>query len=154
MKNLITIGTFDGLHLGHQHLFNLLETRAALHRLKPLALYFPLPPKTLLSPRPEMSVLTLPDEKKALLKKLGMRAEGLDFNKLRNLSPQQFFNRLLNQFDCGGLLIGADFAFGKIAKVPPFSCAKPAPTKTSRLKWHRFIKKEPKRFHLRSSAKF
>ncbi|MBO5910847.1 MAG: hypothetical protein J6Q05_01450, partial [Elusimicrobiaceae bacterium] len=113
MKNLITIGTFDGLHLGHQHLFNLLETRAALHRLKPLALYFPLPPKTLLSPRPEMSVLTLPDEKKALLKKLGMRAEGLDFNKLRNLSPQQFFNRLLNQFDCGGLLIGADFAFGK-----------------------------------------
>ncbi len=113
MKNLITIGTFDGLHLGHQHLFNLLETRAALHRLKPLALYFPLPPKTLLSPRPEMSVLTLPDEKKALLKKLGMRADMLDFNQVRGLSPQQFFNRLINHYDCGGLLIGADFAFGK-----------------------------------------
>ncbi len=113
MKNLITIGTFDGLHLGHQHLFNLLEARAALHRLKPLALYFPLPPKTLLTPRPEMSVLTLPGEKKALLKNIGMRAEMLDFNSVRNLSPQQFFNRLCNQFDCGGLLIGADFAFGK-----------------------------------------
>ncbi len=113
MKNLITIGTFDGIHLGHQHLFNLLEARAALHQLKPLVLYFPLPPKTLLSPRPEMSVLTLPDEKRALLKKLGIRAELLDFNKLRSLSPQQFFNRLVNRFDCGGLLIGADFAFGK-----------------------------------------
>ena len=42
-----------------------------------------------------------------------MRAEMLDFNKLRSLSPQQFFNRLVNHFDCGGLLIGADFAFGK-----------------------------------------
>ena len=113
MKNLITIGTFDGLHIGHQHLFNLLEARAALHRLKPLALYFPLPPKTLLSPKPEMTVLTLANEKKALLKKLGIRAEALDFNQLRSLSPQQFFNRLLHYFDCGGLLVGADFAFGK-----------------------------------------
>ena len=113
MKNLITIGTFDGLHIGHQHLFNLLEARAALHRLKPLALYFPLPPKTLLSPKPEMTVLTLANEKKALLKKLGIRAEALDFNQLRSLSPQQFFNRLLHYFDCAGLLIGPDFAFGK-----------------------------------------
>ena len=113
MKNLITIGTFDGIHLGHQHLFNLLEARAALHQLKPLALYFPLPPKTLLSTQPEMSVLTLPDEKKAIFKKLGIRTKQLDFNNLRGLSPQQFFNRLVNQFDCGGLLVGADFAFGK-----------------------------------------
>ena len=113
MKNLITIGTFDGIHLGHQHLFNLLETRAALHQLKPLVLYFPLPPKTLLSPQPEMSVLTLPHEKKALFKKSAVRAQVLDFSQVRSLSPQQFFNRLLNHFDCGGLLIGADFAFGK-----------------------------------------
>ena len=113
MKNLITIGTFDGIHLGHQHVFNTLETRAARHQLRGLALYFPLPPKTLLSPRPEMTVLTLPDEKKALFKKLGIRAEVLDFRNLRGLSPRQFFNRLLNRYDCGGLLVGADFAFGK-----------------------------------------
>ena len=113
MKNLITIGTFDGLHMGHRHLFNLLETRAAVHQLKPLALYFPIPPKTLLSSRPEMSVLTLPTEKKRLLKKLGIQAQALDFNKLRSLSPQQFFNRLIRHFNCAGLLIGADFAFGK-----------------------------------------
>ncbi len=113
MKNLLTIGTFDGVHSGHQHLFNVLEARAVQHRLKPRVLYFPLPPKTLLSPRPEMSVLTLPAEKKALLKKLGMRAEELDFNRVRGLSPQQFFNRLRNHYDCGGLIIGADFAFGK-----------------------------------------
>lgn len=113
MKNFITIGSFDGIHRGHQHLFNLLETRAALHRTKPLVLYFPLPPKTLQTPRPEMTVLSLPEEKKSLFKTMGLRAEALDFSKIRSLSAQQFFNRLLNHFDCGGLLIGADFAFGK-----------------------------------------
>lgn len=113
MKQFITIGTFDGVHIGHQHLFNTLETRAALHRQRAQVLYFPLPPKTLLSTQPEMTVLTLPEEKKALFKKLGMRAETLDFRKIRSLSPQQFFNRLTNHYDLGGLLIGADFAFGK-----------------------------------------
>ncbi len=113
MKNFITIGTFDGVHQGHQHLFNLLEARAALHRAKPLVLYFPLPPKTLQSPRPEMTVLTLPDEKKSLFKTLGLRTDVLDFMQVRTLSAQQFFNRLLHHFNCAGLLIGADFAFGK-----------------------------------------
>ena len=113
MKNFITIGTFDGVHRGHQHLFNLLETRAALHRAKPLILYFALPPKTLQSPHPEMSVLSLPEEKKNLFKQSGLRTEMLDFAKVRSLSPQQFFNRLINHFNCAGLLVGADFAFGK-----------------------------------------
>ena len=60
-----------------------------------------------------MTVLTLPEEKKAILKKVGMAAQALDFGEIRTLSPQQFFNRLLHHFDCAGLLIGADFAFGK-----------------------------------------
>lgn len=113
MKNFITIGTFDGVHRGHQHLFNLLEARAAFHQTKPLVLYFALPPKTLQSPRPEMTVLSLPEEKKNLFKTMGLRTTMLDFTRVRSLSPQQFFNRLLNHFDCAGLLIGADFAFGK-----------------------------------------
>ncbi len=113
MKQFLTIGTFDGVHAGHQHLFNTLEARAVLHQLRAKVLYFPLPPKTLLSAHPEMSVLTLPDEKKNILKKLGMRAEALDFQQLRPLSPRQFFNRLVHHYDMGGLLVGADFAFGK-----------------------------------------
>ncbi len=113
MKQFLTIGTFDGVHLGHQHLFNTLEARAVRQQMRAKVLYFPLPPKTLLSAHPEMSVLTLPDEKKNVFKKLGMRAEALDFQQLRSLSPRQFFNRLVHHYDMGGLLVGADFAFGK-----------------------------------------
>ncbi len=112
-KHFITVGTFDGLHNGHRALFGKLEMLAAQHRLKPLALYFPLPPKTLLSEHPEMTVLTLPDEKKFLFKKEDIPAQALDFSACRNLSPEQFFDILCNQYHMGGFLAGPDFAFGK-----------------------------------------
>lgn len=113
-KNFITIGTFDGVHTGHRHLFARLETLAAGALLKPLALYFPLPPKTLLSAHPEMSVLTLPQEKKQLLKNIGLPAKPLDFENCRETPAQDFFQQtLLENYQMGGLLVGPDFAFGK-----------------------------------------
>ena len=114
LKNFITIGTFDGVHTGHRFLLGQLEMLAARHQLNPLALYFPFPPKTLLSPKPEMTVLTLPDEKKDLLRRAGTPALPLDFATCRHLTPEKFFSQvLLQKFHLGGLLVGQDFAFGK-----------------------------------------
>jgi len=112
-KNMITIGTFDGVHTGHQRLFARLETLAAQYLLKPLVLYFPLPPKTLLNPHPEMTVLTTPEEKKKLFRTHGVPARILDFRALRLQSAADFFKRLQKDYQLGGLLIGADFAFAK-----------------------------------------
>ncbi len=113
-KNFITIGTFDGVHAGHRHLFNHLETLAVKHLQKSLVLYFPLPPKTLLSDRPEMTVLSTPEEKKALFKTLGVKAVALDFGLCRHAPPEDFFHQiLLQKYNMGGLLVGPDFAFGK-----------------------------------------
>lgn len=113
-KNCITIGTFDGIHTGHRFLLNQLEMQAAKARLKPLVLYFPLPPKTLLGTKPEMTVLTLPNEKKRYLRELGVCAKALDFTTCRTMSAEKFFKDvLLKQYNMGGLLIGADFALGK-----------------------------------------
>lgn len=112
-RNFITIGTFDGLHAGHRALLGKLEMLAAQHRLKPLTLYFPLPPKTLLGKHPEMTVLTLPEEKKFLLKKSGANARALDFSSCKDLSPEEFFDVLRGKYRAGGILAGPDFAFGK-----------------------------------------
>lgn len=111
-KNLITIGTFDGVHCGHRHLFNRLDTMAAQHLLKPLVLYFPFPPKYI-SNQPEMSILTPPAEKGRLLFDAGMQTVALDFNEVQNLTPEEFFKKLQKKYNMGGLLVGADFAFGK-----------------------------------------
>jgi riboflavin kinase/FMN adenylyltransferase len=113
-KTLVTVGTFDGVHSGHRFLFTELEKLALRLNLKPLVLYFPLPPKTLLSPRPEMTILTSPDEKKRLFKQLALNAHALDFDACRNLSAQQFIERVLvKKYNAGGILAGPDFAFGK-----------------------------------------
>ncbi len=113
-KNFITLGTFDGLHIGHRYLFGRLETLAVRYLQKPLALYFPLPPKTLLSTHPEMTVLSTPAEKKHLFKTVGLDAQPLDFAQCRNQQPQDFFeNVLLQKYQMGGLIVGQDFAFGK-----------------------------------------
>lgn len=113
-KNFITIGTFDGVHTGHRFLINQLEMLAAKHCQKPLVLYFPLPPKTLLGIKPEMTVLTLPKEKKLYLRQLGTPAHLLDFAVCRNMRAEKFFKDiLLKKYNMGGLLVGADFAMGK-----------------------------------------
>ena len=113
-KYFITIGTFDGVHAGHRFLLAQLEKLAANYRLKPLALYFPLPPKTLMSCKPEMTVLTLPKEKKLLLKQCGTPAQALDFATCRQLTAEQFFTQVLcKKLNAGGVLVGSDFAFGK-----------------------------------------
>ena len=114
-KHFITVGTFDGVHLGHRKLFSRLEQLAVLHQMKPLVLYFPYPPKTLLAPRPEMTVLSTPPEKEALLKhSLDLPAQALNFQAYREYSPEAFFKKvLLEKYNCGGLLAGPDFAFGK-----------------------------------------
>lgn len=114
-KNFITVGTFDGVHAGHRFLFNRLDTLAVQYLQNPVVLYFPYPPKTLLSPSPEMTVLTTPQEKKKLLAQVtGAKNDALDFAACRHLSPDDFFTEiLLKKYRMGGLLVGKDFAFGK-----------------------------------------
>lgn len=115
-KHFITIGTFDGVHVGHRALFTRLEQLAVRHRVKPLVLYFPYPPKTLLAAAPAMTVLSTPPEKKALLRAAlaGTRAEALNFYMYREYTPELFFKRVLQEkYHCAGLLAGPDFAFGK-----------------------------------------
>lgn len=113
-KRFITIGTFDGVHIGHRYLFGRLDALAVRHLQKPFVLYFPLPPKTLLGTHPEMTVLSTPDEKKRILKGLGVPAAALDFDACRNMEPAEFFEEiLLKKYRMGGLLVGPDFAFGK-----------------------------------------
>ena len=112
-KYAITIGTFDGVHNGHRYLLNRLESIAAHYLLKPLVLYFPFPPKTLLSNHPEMTLLTLPQEKKQLFKQYGVNTLPLDFNACRDCDPSRFWKQLKTNYHMGAMVVGADFAFGK-----------------------------------------
>lgn len=112
-KKFITIGTFDGVHLGHKFIFDVLKKLAAKNNLEPLILTFDFAPKLLKNNDTKNKVLTLPGEKLALIKQENCEVKKLDFEKIKNLTCQEFFDILIKDYKMGGILTGEDFAFGK-----------------------------------------
>ncbi|MDR1683834.1 MAG: riboflavin biosynthesis protein RibF [Elusimicrobiota bacterium] len=113
-KNFITIGAFDGVHLGHRRLIYALKDFAAQNKMNSAVLAFGYPPKVVMQGLPPQAVITTPAEKFELIRALGpAQIYKLDFNKLRDLSARDFFAALLKKYKMGGILVGPDFAFGK-----------------------------------------
>jgi riboflavin kinase/FMN adenylyltransferase len=112
MQAIVTIGTFDGVHLGHQALLRRTAERARGRGLISLALTFPKPPQNYLGrPKP----LLLPLEKKiALLKRYVDRVVVIDFREIRSLDPRGFVVRVLRErLQAAGLVVGENFRFGR-----------------------------------------
>lgn len=112
----LTIGTFDGVHRGHQHL--VAELKAAAHeRGLPVAvLTFDDMPFRYFRPDLCSRLLTLPNEKSAAFARLDIdRLLMLPFdNSIAELSAQEFVQQILVQrLNVKYLLIGPDFALGK-----------------------------------------
>lgn len=116
MTNFLAIGTFDGVHLGHRRMI-LTAVREALRRgMRSAIIYFPLPPKFFFSGEREGCLITLPEEREALIK--GLRpdlAAPLQFDaELACMTAGEFFSStVLGRFNAGGLCVGPDFAVGK-----------------------------------------
>ena len=103
-----TIGTFDGVHLGHQFVLRQLVQRAREHSLGSLVITFDRSPR-------QQQVLTPLDEKLQLIRQTGVeRVEVLPFTpELKSLTARRFMDEVLRQqLDVKELLIGYDNHFG------------------------------------------
>ncbi|MHB0996274.1 MAG: riboflavin biosynthesis protein RibF [Elusimicrobiales bacterium] len=116
MSDFLAIGTFDGVHLGHRRMI-LAAVREALRRgMRSSIVYFPLPPKFFFSGEREGCLITLPEEREALIKALRPDQAGpLQFDgQLAGMTAGEFFSSMvLGRFNAGGLCVGPDFAVGK-----------------------------------------
>lgn len=117
---VVTIGNFDGLHLGHLELFKTLNIVAKKYNYKRVAITFePLPLEHFSDIKKEerLSRLSLLRDKFLLLKKNDLIDElvVLHFNsRIANLSPKAFIKEvLLNKLNTSHVVIGHDFKFGK-----------------------------------------
>lgn len=114
-SSVITIGNFDGVHLGHQQLLENV-VREAQHFGIPAVVYtfHPHPVKVLHPDRPTFRLFDLKDQQEQFAK------WGIDYVILENftmefskISPQQFLNEyILKQLNPKTLVVGHDFSFG------------------------------------------
>ncbi|MEK7247561.1 MAG: bifunctional riboflavin kinase/FAD synthetase [Chloroflexota bacterium] len=111
----VTIGVFDGVHRGHQHLVAGLIERARAEDLAAVALTFNPHPRTVIRPGVAVTYLTSLEERVELLQSLGLDAVGvLAFtSELAQLSPRDFLALLVDELQMRLLMIGPDFALGR-----------------------------------------
>lgn len=110
----VTIGRFDGVHLGHRHLIGLTVASARRQGLRSLAITFEPHPEQVLRPDVPAERLTTPAEKAALLAHTGVDVVAvLAFTpEFSRQMPEEFIDRLMATARPRELWVGADFVFG------------------------------------------
>lgn len=114
-ETLLTIGVFDGVHLGHRHLIGRLTQRASDIGLLSGVVTFKINPKAIVSQRPRLTRLTALEEKIRLLKNLGVDIViPLTFDSdVAELTARDFVLLLKQYLNMRGLIIGPNFALGR-----------------------------------------
>ncbi len=113
---VLTIGNFDGVHLGHQQVIKALVSKADALNCVAAVLVFEPQPQELFSPETAPARLCRLRDKYSLLAKLGVqRLICVNFTaEFASQSAQHFIEQLLvNKLGIKHLIVGDDFHFGK-----------------------------------------
>jgi riboflavin kinase / FMN adenylyltransferase len=111
---VVTVGAYDGLHMGHQELVrNLIRRARDTQRLSGMVTFDP-HPRTVLNPDKPLICLTTLEDKIALLTEWGLDLLlVMPFTpELRRTSPRDFTWRLRTELRMTELWVGEDFALG------------------------------------------
>lgn len=115
-KTFVTIGTFDGVHFGHQKIIEKLVFDAKKANKKSVLLTFFPHPRMVLQKDSTIELINTIEEKKKLLQKTGLDYLIIHpFSKeFSRMSALEFVrNILVNQLNTSKLIIGYDHHFGK-----------------------------------------
>ena len=115
-KTIVTIGTFDGIHIGHQKILkNLIRTANNEGKKSVLLTFFP-HPRMVLQKENKILLLNTIKEKSSLLEKMGLdyliiHPFSREFSRLTALEFVR--DILVNKLNTSRLIIGYDHHFGK-----------------------------------------
>ena len=114
--SIITVGTFDGVHRGHQDVLARLVARAAERALPSVLVTFDPHPLEVVNPQAAPALLTVGDEKLEIIAESGVDyAIVVPFTvAFSRLSAEAFVNDVLRaRYGMAELLIGHDHGFGR-----------------------------------------
>lgn len=110
-NKIATIGFFDGVHKGHQFLFEHLGQLASERGLEPLIVTFEDHPRRALDADYVPRLLTSLEERTAKLNQYG-EVLVFPFEEIQPLSAKEFMLRLRDEYGVKALLMGYDHRFG------------------------------------------
>ncbi len=115
-NSVVTIGNFDGVHLGHQALFHTVNEEADAIGGTSVAITFEPHPMRVLKKNDHPPLITLIEQKTELIARAGIAVLiVIPFDKeFSNITPRQFVEDfLVRRIGMKALVIGQDYTFGK-----------------------------------------
>ena len=115
-QTFVTIGTFDGVHIGHQKIIEKLVLQAKQENKKSVLLTFFPHPRMVLQKEASIKLLNTIEERSELLSKTGLdyliiHPFSIEFSRLKALDFVR--DMLVNKLNTCKLIIGYDHHFGK-----------------------------------------
>ena len=115
-RAILTIGTFDGVHVGHQKIISDLVAKSKKEDLCPLVLTFFPHPRMVLQKDSQLKMIDTLEEKRQLLEALGIefliiQPFTTEFSRLTAIEYTRDF--LVNGLSISKLIIGYDHRFGR-----------------------------------------
>ncbi len=115
-NNIVTLGTFDGIHLGHKKIINEVVKKATDYGDESFLITFHPHPRKIISRGYNIKLLNTSTEKLEMFKSLGIQnLLIINFTKeFSKLSPEAFIdNYIVNGIGAKEVVIGYDHHFGK-----------------------------------------
>jgi riboflavin kinase/FMN adenylyltransferase len=118
-NTVLTIGNYDGIHLGHQKILAMVLNRAQEIGGTSMVMSFDPHPVKVLAPERNMKLLTTPEEKARLLEEMGIDVLlCVKFDKeFSSMLPDDFVQDVLvDKIHVKEIIVGTEYAFGKNKK--------------------------------------
>lgn len=112
---IVTIGAYDGVHLGHRAVITQVREKAAAFGAASVVVTFDRHPASVVRPESAPKLLTDPDQKLELLASTGVDATlVVNFDAEQSTeAPADFVRRVLvDALNVSGVIVGEDFHFG------------------------------------------
>ncbi|MBZ0155860.1 MAG: bifunctional riboflavin kinase/FMN adenylyltransferase [Alphaproteobacteria bacterium] len=113
---VVTIGNFDGVHLGHQKVFLKVAEKAAEINGTPIAVTFAPHPVRVLAPERGLKMITTLEEKRELIARMGIEVLiCITFDKaFSHMTPDDFIRDVLvEKIGAHWAIVGHSYSFGK-----------------------------------------
>ena len=114
-ESVVILGNFDGIHIGHQELFELAQKVGKEKNMKTVLLSFSPHPTWILGNSPKSLLMTREEKKKRIENKgIDIYIEYPFSVEFANMGAELFVTEiLLEKLNCKAIVIGGDYFFGK-----------------------------------------